>query len=406
MKNKKSVAWMEKTSMRSYLKHLINILLLVVGCWLLVAGVANASALFFNPQDGIEVEEGESIVVEARLDTEGNSINAIDALMHFSPQAFEVADVSRGDSAITLWITEPLIDNANGTVRFMGGIPLGASFTSGLIAKITLQARAVGESMLGWDRASQILLNDGRGTKDELEVLETSAKVTPALTDVPRISSSSHENQSKWYKGTTLVVSWIPAKEALYSYVLDHDSRSVPDTLADTPQGELRFDGSLKYEGLTEGVYYFHLREGVKEPDVVRWSRTRTFRAQIDTTPPNALSAQIGSDPSLYEGKFFVSFSGSDTLSGTDRYDVWEVSGDWTERAISPHKLLGQETDAPIKVRVLDKAGNQREILVSYPPKPGKEPMTLYEIIGGVVVLAALLIAGWIWRYRRKRSKL
>src|SRR3989338_9209586 len=348
----------------------IRSLLLSIFCYVFLAPLAHASVLFFHPQDRIEVEEGESVVVEARLDTEGKTVNAIDATLLFSPDKLEVLDVSLGESVVQLWISEPEIDNAAGRVHFVGGIPSGGFFSAGLIARITFRARAQGESALGWDGASQVLLNDGVGTADSVTKLPTPLVVTEAMSDVPRVSSRTHPEQSAWHKEKTLVLNWQLQDGAVYSYALDHDPRGIPDEIPDTPEGELKFLWQLKYEGLDDGMYYFHLRQGIAMGATTRWSRTRTYRAQIDSTPPESLSAQIGSDPYIFEGRFFVSFSGSDAPSGMAQYDVWEPSTDWVLHAKPPYELRDTKNRAPIRVRAQDKARNSKEISVEIPPRP------------------------------------
>src|SRR3989338_2011122 len=315
----------------------IRSLLLSIFCYVFLAPLAQASVLFFHPQDHIEAEEGESVVVEARLDTEGKTVNAIDATLLFSPDKLEVLDVSFGDSVVRLWISEPETDNASGRMRFVGGIPSGGSYAAGVLARITFRARVRGESALGWDGASQILLNDGTGIADTLVTLPTPFTATEAVADVPRISSRTHPEQFAWYKEKTLAIAWQLQNGAVYSYTFDHDPRGITDEVADTPVGEMRFLGQLKYEGLDDGIYYFHLRQGVAAGSKTQWSRTRAYRVQIDSTPPESLSAQIGSDPYVFNGRFFVSFSGGDAVSGIDHYDVWEPSTDWVLRTKLPH---------------------------------------------------------------------
>jgi len=375
--------------------------LLFLGYWVLPPMAANASVLFFHPQQEVIIEEGESVIVEAFLDTKGEEINVVDATLKFPPDLVEVRDVSRGQSVLTLWISDPVIDNTAGMVQFTGGIPTGGEFPAGALVRITLYAKTTGNGVLRWDAASRVLLNDGRGTLDMVETLDTPLTITPALTDVPRISSITHNNQSTWYQGTTLFVSWQLAPHAVYSYTFDHDPREIPDEIPDKPEGELRFDGSLKYKGLDDGIYYFHLRQGIPENGDIVWSQTRTFRAQIDTTPPDTLLGEIGFDPTVYDGKFFVSFSGTDTLSGIDYYKVREGAvGNWV-RAVSPYELSDQRGAAPVHVRVFDKAGSMKEIVVEFPAKPAR--FAIWHLVFISLVIIAIVLGAR--KYYKKLQK-
>lgn len=380
----------------------ISTLLLLPFPFLLFPSATHASTLFFHPQNEVMVEEGESVVVDVYLDTQGKSVNAVDAVLGFPQHIVEVVDVSRGGSVLTLWISDPVVDNQAGIVRLTGGIPAGGSFSAGILARITFRAKAEGEGTLSWSDTSQVLLNDGRGSRDEVEILQTSLRVTPVLTDVPRITSITHPDQSTWYQATALFVSWQLDPDAVYSYALDHDPKGFPDEITDTPQGELRFDGSIKYEGLEEGVYYFHLRQKKGREVLGGWSRTRTFRAQIDTTTPATLQTEIGSDPSLFEGRYFASFSATDQLSGIDRYDVWETGLDWTTGVKPPYELRHQDPSQPIRVRAIDKAGNMKEEVVAYPARSAKT-FRLWATLTAMGVIG-LAVGVWIGRKLRKKK--
>lgn len=375
-------------------------------CFLLLASSTRASVLFFEPQAGGTVENGESFVASVYLDTEGQGVNALDVSVRFPADRLEVLDVSRGNSVLTLWIQDPSFDNEAGLVHFVGGIPGGGLFKTGLVGQITFRTKTEGQATLGWDGSSMVLLHDGRGTQDSVTFLDTTFEVTPEAADVPRVASRTHPDQARWYNDSRLVVGWKLADGAVYSYALDHDPRLIPDETPDTPQGDLAFLGDIKYEALADGVYYFHLREGrYQELEVyshaktLMWGRTRTFRAQIDTASPESLDASIGRDPSVFGGKLFVSFAATDGTSGVDRYEVWERSLGW-QAAKSPYELRDRGRTGPIKVRVFDKAGNttEREL---FPPK-APLPVGYFVMLAGAL---ALFAAAWFLRRRLGKNQ-
>ena len=85
-----------------------------------------------------------------------------------------------------------------------------------------------------------------------------------------------------------------------------------------------------------------------------------------DTTPPQSFSVLLGSDPSLFEGKYFISFSTSDTGSGVNHYEIQEGSGPFI-RSSSPYVLQDQTHKKMITVKAIDNAGNIRvETLSNY----------------------------------------
>jgi hypothetical protein len=375
--------------------------LIAAACLLLVlfggSHNANASVLYFNPQDKIEVEDGGSTIVDVWLDTEGKTVNAADVILGFPANLVEVSDVSRGDSVLQLWLADPDIDNVAGTVRLEGGIPRGSAFKSGLLARLTFLGKAQGGGTIAWSRSSQILLNDGRGTQDSVQFLETPIVVAPTATDVPKIASPSHPDQSKWYKDSRVMVHWDMASEEIYSYSFDHDPKGSPDEIADTPLGNLMFQGSLKYEGLNDGVYYFHLRAGTKDAaGSTHWSRTRTFRAQVDLTPPE-IRGSVDTDPSVFGGRPFASFAGSDVTSGIDRYDIWESREGWIQGVKAPYELRDGGKGGYISVRAVDKAGNEKELKLQVPAIASAPAVWPYVSAGAalLMLLVSSLLMGW-----------
>lgn len=137
----------------------------------------------------------------------------------------------------------------------------------------------------------------------------------------------------------------------------------------------------------------------------------------LTTKAPNAFTPEVGQDPSIFGGKYFLVFSTTDQQSGIDHYDVLEVpagtkvtsSSPWTT-ATSPYLLQDQSLSSDIYVRAVDAAGNFRiEKVPAEHPRPAA-PAPLYAVeavLGAIVVL--LIGAGVIRRIRqwkkRKRSR-
>jgi len=127
----------------------------------LFSGTAEAARIYFEPSGG-QYEVGDSVNISVLLDTEGESINAVELGVNV-PQLLRVQGVSKNGSAIQLWVKEPSF--SNNVVSFVGGIPGGSKGSKVLIGKIITQAGAIGEGGIGFLPDSSVLLNDGQGTK-------------------------------------------------------------------------------------------------------------------------------------------------------------------------------------------------------------------------------------------------
>lgn len=84
----------------------------------------------------------------------------------------------------------------------------------------------------------------------------------------------------------------------------------------------------------------------------------------LDTQPPQSFEIDLGRDPSLYEGKYFISFYAIDNESGIKKYEVKET-GYPLVRSGSIYILQNQSLSGEMEVRAIDNAGNQRIKTVS-----------------------------------------
>lgn len=95
--------------------------------------------------------------------TATQSINAIAAQIVFSPEKFQVVQVSQEDSILKLWIHEAQISNDAGILRIAGGLPNPGFTGEGSVVRILFRARDVGWGSIGFSTAA-VLANDGKGT--------------------------------------------------------------------------------------------------------------------------------------------------------------------------------------------------------------------------------------------------
>lgn len=232
--------------------------------------IAQAAILYLEPSQGTYYQN-DVFIAKVWLDTEQEEINAGEINLQYFPDLLTVEEVSAGASIFTLWIKEPEESSKN-TISFMGGIPNGFN-GKGLVGKIVFKAEKEGKVNIQFQKTSQVLLNDGKGTKAVLTTKGAIFNISAEKPEVPR---------NEW------------------------------------------------------------------EEEIKR-----------DNIPPEPFKIEIGKDPSIFEGKYFIAFSTTDKGTGIDHYEVKEGGKDWQE-ATSPYLLEDQSLKNIIFVRAIDKAGNER----------------------------------------------
>ena len=116
-----------------------------------------------------------------------------------------------------------------------------------------------------------------------------------------------------------------------------------------------------------------------------------------DTTPPEPFEIEIHQTPEIFEGKYFIIFSTTDKQTGVDYFEVKEGEKDW-QREESPYLLEDQNLQSIIKVKAVDKAGNERTVLIG--PLRIPEKITWKEILAWIIL--GLIVGGVIWWIIRK----
>lgn len=123
------------------------------------------------------------------------------------------------------------------------------------------------------------------------------------------------------------------------------------------------------------------------------WTKILT----ADKTPPENLTATLGSDSSIFGGKYFLSFSAADSASGINYFEIQE-GGFPASSSESPYVLKDQSLKTPVKIIAVDKAGNKTQSLI-YPDKLKVSRLNYaYWVYGALVLLLALAV----FFYRRK----
>jgi len=129
-----------------------------------------------------------------------------------------------------------------------------------------------------------------------------------------------------------------------------------------------------------EGV--FNILSGIPETTKKEWQE----ELMKDDILPESFEVEVSQDPSIFNNKYFIAFSTVDKQTGVDYYQVKEGKRDW-KTAENPYLLEDQSLTSIIKVRAVDKAGNERIV----------EQSPLQELPPWWVVTSILLAVGILW---------
>lgn len=310
---------------------------------------------------------GKSTTVSVIVRSPDQALNASQGKVSFPVDKLQVTSVSKG-SLFTYWTSEPAYSNSNGTVTFGGGLPTPGYKGSGrTVLTITFRAKAVGKATVTYGSGT-ILANDGLGTNIltgygvATITIAAATPVVPAPTSTPTpttptistpvVRSSSHPDQSLWYNGSDVVLTWSrPTGINGVSYVLDHNPATVPD---DTLEEN---SGSRTYTAVADGTWYFHLRAKYSGG----WSSVARVRIRIDTQAPDSFTPQTTPVPDATIPTYRLLFQTTDSASGIARYMLALDTQDFITVA-SPHLVETQKSGIhQYTLRAIDNAGNIRE---------------------------------------------
>lgn len=112
-----------------------------------------------------------------------------------------------------------------------------------------------------------------------------------------------------------------------------------------------------------------------------------------DNIPPEFFEIEIHQEPSVFNGKYFIVFFTTDKQTGIDYYKVKEGRREW-KIAQNPHLLKNQKLTDEIKVKAVDKAGNERIVIIG-----PRYPLKWYEQSFVWIIMVIIGITGYlIWR--------
>ena len=308
-----------------------------------------AASLYIDPAF-TSISRGDAITMSVRLDTdEANEecINAVDGVITYSENITPV-DVSMGDSIFSIWVEQPTINKEKRTITFAGGIPNGYC------------GRIPGDPRLTNTLVKLIFRSPG------FSIGGTTGSTTATVAFAPETTAYINDGF-----GTK-------AELAMYGSSIDLSNTAGP-------------------------VLQDPWRDAVV----------------TDTIPPEQFSIVLEKGETAFQGKYYIVFNTTDKQTGIDQYQVIEepIESKWSFNwgradapwvtTRSPYILEDQSLNSVIRVKAIDKAGN--EYIATLVPEESVRGISTENIIvyAGLGLLGLIIIAiiGTIIRAFLKRRK-
>lgn len=362
----------------------------------LVPGSASAATFGVSPSVASR-SVGDSFTATVFVSSPDQSVNAVSGVLSFNPSLLEVASVSKANSVLGLWVQDPVFSNAQGTVSFEGVI-LNPGFqgAQGTVLSVTFRAKASGTATVGVTTGS-ILANDGQGTNVATGFGSaqfslggsTTAPSTPpddappqGSGSGPKIVSSTHPDEAKWYPKNVAEFSWNLGSGVLEVRTGISQSRSAVPSVRYAPPITSR-----KVDGLSDGTHYFTLQARTASG----WGEISRYRINIDTEPPRPFSISFPHGARNLEPQPVILFNTTDGGSGISGYDIKINSGGPERVALpatsNPYPLPPQRPGTyTVMVTAIDEAGNTRTTSEDFTVEAIETPVITYyeeEIVAG-----------------------
>jgi len=321
---------------------------LLVLVMVLFAVSAEAATLYIDPPMST-LNRGDAVTLAIRIDTDesvGECVNAVDGVITYS-DSINPVDISLGESILPVWVEQPVIDKENRRITFAGGIPNGYCGRVQGDPRLTniiaeLVFRAPGLTVGGGEQSN---------TASVSFAPETTVYLNDGFGTVAPLSTLGAE---------------ITLTQALGSEIID------------------------------------------------------TWREDViaDTIPPEEFSITLERDEFAFNQDYYIVFNTTDKQTGISHYEVIEeapqdaklfsfgaATAPW-ERARSPYVLKDQSLKSTIRVRAIDKAGN--EYVATLVPQNTARFATSDIVLLSLVGLASIGIIGvlvWYLLRRRRRAR-
>lgn len=134
---------------------------------------------------------GEQFQVTLLLDTQGESINALEGTISFPENLLVLKKISDGNSVVNFWVEKPQANS--GAISFSGITPGGVTIKEGLVFSLTFEALSAGQADLDIS-AARALLNDGEGSPAALKILNLSLNISGESGKLPPVAVEVADN--------------------------------------------------------------------------------------------------------------------------------------------------------------------------------------------------------------------
>lgn len=154
---------------------------------------AGQASLFLSKSQST-VAEGENIIIDVKVKSPDQAINAVSGSITFPNDLLQIASISRDDSILNIWTHDPNI--SRNKISFEGVIlNPGYQGQGGSIFHITFQAKKVGTATISFNEGS-LLANDGLGTNIVSGLNSTTLSIIGAgALDLIRPIASTNNNK-------------------------------------------------------------------------------------------------------------------------------------------------------------------------------------------------------------------
>jgi hypothetical protein len=314
--------------------------------WSLSPAISYGAYLYIDPGE-VSLLRGDSAIFTIRIDTDENEcINTIDATLEYD-EGVRAVDVSSGDSILNVWVEPPTINHELRTVTLAGGLPGGYC------------GRALGDPGLSNVVASIVFQSPG--------------------------------------------------------FAIGGDAIAAPRVRFSDTTRVLLNDGLGTDANLRTSEALITL---LNEPGEMQNNAWGT-QVSDDKTPPADFTITLSREETAFSNQYFVSWNSADKQTGIDHYEIMEepledlyaftwgrADAPW-KTAESPYVLVDQTLNSTIRVKAIDKAGNET-ISVLIPNETlrtlSQNRIITLSLVAGVTFISLLLI-GYVL-FARKRQLL
>ncbi len=140
------------------------------------------------------VHVGDTVTVHVQVDTERQTLNAIESTVVFPSNLLTYESADDGDSVLSLWVQKPTLVGTS-QIHFSGFTPGGFVDTHAPLLTLTFKVIAVGQGTLVFNDTS-LLLHDGSGTEASVKKLplefNVGAGVPTAVVPTPDTELPEH----------------------------------------------------------------------------------------------------------------------------------------------------------------------------------------------------------------------